>query len=419
MAVSVSLAQAGCVSSASFESSQSAVNNVVESLENLRQKLLQEWRFSYAMKPKVEDVSVVTMNYIEREEVLRRLEYVVDNILTSLSKDESPSIVYNSRSTWQNIRFTESAGLQMIPNTHATEVRFDSLNSVNKFATTLQVMAMCYKLVQSNTFSTKRDVYYSDCQLYGSQSVVDGIIDNISCMIKVPREALHVLATSKGWIAGAIQFKDCDAGHIIDCSKTQTGIAIPANINAVSEIASSAKMVLIVEKDAIFQKLLDDKIFEKLPPCILITGRGFPDVGTRKMIKKLWNCLLIPILALVDADPHGMEILFVYKYGSRGLSFDNEQMAVPVIKWLGVLPSDIDKLHLPRDSLIPLSKPDLEKARDLMKRPYYMSQPMFMTEMQILLSMNRKAEIEALTSISRNYLTDVYLPTKIANQEWI
>ena len=34
-------------------------------------------------------------------------------------------------------------------------------------------------------------------------------------------------------------------------------------------------------------------------------GRGYPDVNTRLMLKKLWSRFRMPILALVDADPHG------------------------------------------------------------------------------------------------------------------
>lgn len=34
-------------------------------------------------------------------------------------------------------------------------------------------------------------------------------------------------------------------------------------------------------------------------------GKGFPDVNTRMMVRRLWCTLQIPILALVDADPHG------------------------------------------------------------------------------------------------------------------
>jgi meiotic recombination protein SPO11 len=47
----------------------------------------------------------------------------------------------------------------------------------------------------------------------------------------------------------------------------------------------------------------------------LITAKGQPDVATRLFVKKLSD-LDIPILALVDADPYGLEIMSVYTTGS-------------------------------------------------------------------------------------------------------
>lgn len=106
-----------------------------------------------------------------------------------------------------------------------------------------------------------------------------------------------------------------------------------------SDIVSSAKFVLIVEKDATFQRLLDDNVCTKLSPCIIITvwfwslitsqkgtvsvlcickrcvcvdqGKGVPDVNSRLMVRKLWDTLRIPIFALMDADPHGTHHLSV------------------------------------------------------------------------------------------------------------
>ncbi|KAG9332550.1 hypothetical protein JZ751_014648, partial [Albula glossodonta] len=178
---------------------------------------------------------------------------------------------------------------------------FDVLPVLLFAALTLKVLSAVYKLVQSNTYATKRDIYYNDTQLFGTQRTVDSIVDNISCMLKVPRRSLHVVY-----------------------------------------IVSDAKFVLIVEKDATFQRLLDDEFCSRLAPCILITGKGVPDVNGRLMVRKLWDTLRIPIFALVDADPHGIEIMCIYKYGSVSMSFEAHNLTVPSVMWLGLLPSDIE-----------------------------------------------------------------------------
>ncbi|XP_010784838.1 meiotic recombination protein SPO11-like [Notothenia coriiceps] len=73
-----------------------------------------------------------------------------------------------------------------------TTVRSDCPVSVDKFAQIMKIFMVIYKLVQSNSYATKRDIYYNDTQLFGSQRNVDMIVDDISCMLKVPRRSLHV-----------------------------------------------------------------------------------------------------------------------------------------------------------------------------------------------------------------------------------
>jgi meiotic recombination protein SPO11 len=51
-------------------------------------------------------------------------------------------------------------------------------------------------------------------------------------------------------------------------------------------------------------------------PDLILQGKGQPDVATRLMVKRL-SQLNIPIYALMDADPYGIEILTVYAHGSR------------------------------------------------------------------------------------------------------
>ncbi|KAJ8779053.1 hypothetical protein J1605_012904 [Eschrichtius robustus] len=66
----------------------------------------------------------------------------------------------------------------------------------------LKILSMIYKLVQSNTYATKRDIYYTDSQLFGNQTVVDNIINDISCMLKVPRRSLHIAVAVPSNIQG-------------------------------------------------------------------------------------------------------------------------------------------------------------------------------------------------------------------------
>ena len=48
----------------------------------------------------------------------------------------------------------------------------------------------------------------------------------------------------------------------------------------VREIRSDALFILLVEKDAAFMRLAEDRFYNTYP-CIILTAKGQPDVATR------------------------------------------------------------------------------------------------------------------------------------------
>ncbi|XP_068272472.1 meiotic recombination protein SPO11 [Nyctibius grandis] len=328
-------------------------------------------------------------SHVPSSEVLEAIENVIQDVLKSVAQNKAPVLTLANRSDWRNIEFKDSVGLQMIPHCTTKQIRSDCPRSAPKFALMLKILSMIYKMVQSNTYATKRDIYYSDTLLFGSQSVVDNIINDISCMLKIPRRSLHIAVT------------------------------VPSNVQGIKNLISQAKFMLIVEKDATFQRLLDDDFCHKLSPCIMITGRGVPDLNTRLLVRKLWDSFQIPVFTLMDADPHGVEIMCIYKYGSVSMSFEAHHLTVPAIKWLGLLPSDLKRLNICKDVLIPFTKQDQNKLASIQKRPYIACQPMWKKELEIMAASKLKAEIQALTSLSSDYLSRVYLPNKLQFGGWL
>ncbi|XP_038187476.1 meiotic recombination protein SPO11 isoform X1 [Arvicola amphibius] len=355
---------------------------------------------------------------VSSSEVLTSIENIIQDIIKSLARNEVPAFTIDNRSSWENIMFEDSVGLQMIPQCITRKIKSDSPKSVKKFALILKILSMIYKLVQSNTYATKRDIYYTDSQLFGNQAAVDNIIDDISCMLKVPRRSLHVLSTSKGLIAGNLRYMEED-GTRVQCTCSATATAVPSNIQGIRNLITDAKFLLIVEKDATFQRLLDDNFCSRMSPCIMVTGKGIPDLNTRLLVKKLWDTFHLPVFTLVDADPHGIEIMCIYKYGSMSMSFEAHSLTVPAIRWLGLLPSDIKRLNIPKDSLIPLTKHDQMKLDSILRRPYISCQPFWRKEMEMMANSKMKAEIQALTFLSSDYLSRVYLPNKLRFGGWI
>ncbi|KAK2603188.1 hypothetical protein N8I77_009663 [Diaporthe amygdali] len=73
----------------------------------------------------------------------------------------------------------------------------------------------------------------------------------------------------------------------------------------------------------------------------MVTGKGYADLATLEFLNLVHSARpLIPILGVVDCDPHGIEIMRMYKYGSQSLSHE-ENARVPGLQWLGVKMDDI------------------------------------------------------------------------------
>ncbi|XP_071444024.1 meiotic recombination protein SPO11 [Hetaerina americana] len=283
-----------------------------------------------------------------------------------------------------------------------------------------------------NKANDRKELYYKSLSTLkrlgypSSQGIVDSAMSDIGALINLPPRLLGVLPSSRGLVAGDISLSILNAESSIPSLILDTKAfgneccPIPGDIAALSYdktiVKSSAQLVLIVEKDAIFQKIIDDGILEHLKPCLLITGRGYPDVSTRRLLHIIWKCLEIPIMALVDADPHGIEIMLVYRFGSLAMSKDADELAVPSVRWLGVHPSDIPNLGLPTQSLLPLGKEGTAKAEALLTRPYVQAHPNIYKEVAAMIKYQCKAEIEALNLLSSTYVTDVYIPGKLSTK---
>ncbi len=111
----------------------------------------------------------------------------------------------------------------------------------------------------------------------------------------------------------------------------------------------------------------------------------------------------IPVYALVDYDPDGLGILSTYKYGSATLSHENHTLIVPQIQWLGLRSTDIrdtDNTHQSQ-GLLQMSNRDRRKAAKMLEWDHISdggSEPQWRRELQIMLMLNVKAEMQLLDS---------------------
>ena len=189
-------------------------------------------------------------------------------------------------------------------------------------------------------------------------------------------------------------------------------------MDLITNIQSDAEFILLIEKDAAFMRLAEDRFYNRYP-CIMITGKGQPDVATRMFLRLLTSTLKIPVIGLVDSDPYGLKILSVYAQSSKSMSYDSAGLATHGIKWLGVRPSDLDAYDIPEQCRLKMTEADIKMGKALLEEPFVKQNPEWVKELQLMLKRKEKAEIQALSSFGFQYLSKVYLPQKIRDGNWI
>eukprot|EP00963_Diacronema_lutheri_P000125 scaffold5_cov331-Pavlova_lutheri.AAC.68 len=294
---------------------------------------------------------------------------------------------------------------------------FANVSTSRKVAITTKVMQLVQNLCLGGINVTKRDLFYTDVKLFKTQTESDAVLEDISCMLGCTRSSLHVVASEKGVVVGNLRFRE--DGDEIDCSKMGVGgKAIPPNMDRVADLRSEAKFILLVEKDAAFMRLAEDRFYNKYP-CVIITGKGSPDVATRLFLKRMKQTLKIPVLGLVDSDPYGLKILSVYMSGSKNMSYDSASLTTPDIKWLGVRPSDLDRYNIPEQCRLDMEPTDIKTGQQMLQEDFIKANPEWIKELELMLKTKTKAEIQSLSSFGFQYLTQVYLPRKLREGDWI
>ncbi|KAJ3009578.1 endodeoxyribonuclease, partial [Thoreauomyces humboldtii] len=277
----------------------------------------------------------------------------------------------------------------------------------------VKLLQYCKELLECNSFATKRELYYRDVSLFKSQSVVDEIIEDLACAHGVPRHCLNVTASCKGLVFGNLIMHMTDGTSINCLQASHNGTLIPPS-DRISSVQSSARFVLVIEKEATFQTLLSEWFVQKFD-CVILTGKGYPDLATRQLVF-LSPEHHTPLYALVDADPHGIEIYLCYQAGSKAMAFDGHNLACPSLKWIGVRPSHwtASRYQVDFEKLLPLTDGDKRKVRGLLRRTSVLGLVEIRRELGRLLRYGRKSEIEV---IDGSLLANVYLPELLRLQE--
>jgi meiotic recombination protein SPO11 len=101
------------------------------------------------------------------------------------------------------------------------------------------------------------------------------------------------------------------------------------------------------------------------------------------------------------------------------MAYDSASLCTPDIKWLGVRPSDLDRFRIPEQCRLDMTEKDIEVGKQLLQEDFIRQNAAWVEELEIMLRTKQKAEIQALSSYGFQYLSEVYLPLKLQEGDWI
>lgn len=295
--------------------------------------------------------------------------------------------------------------------------------SADRFARLWAVLEASHELLCSSNCATQRSIYYRlkphGCIFRSQAHLAEAIQDTVR-LLRVPRSSLGITCCSKGLVGGHLLLHDATAGITTDCSVSPSGIPIPGDIATISALSysTSASVILIVEKDSIFQQILKDSNFMASGEAIVVTGKGVPDVATRAFVARLHAaCPTLRILGLVDWNPSGIVILMIYRFGSHKMT-ESIRYALPRLRWLGARAEMLRDVS--GDAFHELGHRDVTLVKNLKNRLALLA-PSWLDQLRQMEDLNLKADLEAIYT----GLTDgaagfgALLANRIDAQDWI
>ena len=203
--------------------------------------------------------------------------------------------------------------------------------------------------INESAYISKREIYYSNIELFQSMGIVNSVILDICCMLHQDRISLNIFSSAKGLVYSPLTFIT-DLGNNLNSLYTCNLISndyITNDFIIDWKNSTDVEFILILEKETIFQNIINNPIYKsKFRKSIVITGKGYPDYCTRVFISKIKNLInqrkaiykLPPVKLLYfgDWDVYGIEIWMIYSFGSISSIYENEHISISGLFWIGV-----------------------------------------------------------------------------------
>ena len=355
----------------------------------------------------------------------RSLEALAEGVVKSALAGREPKVDVPTRAA-SNTNWNKKRGILQMGSATNTRQLFN-LGQARKFMQTLLHTQGIGDLIAQGKTSSLRGMFYQGLhtiqgtkeKTFDDQAESDAILEDLEVTLGALREELHVFAKKRGTMVGNITV--IDSGDEINCRKMGSGgYAIPSicEPEVIQFKDVKADFILHVEKDTVWQRFNEDRFWET-HNCILTEGSGQPTRGVRRMLHRLHKEHGLPVICLLDCDPWGHYIYSVIKQGSISLAFESQRLAIPEAKFLGIRAKDYKACDLSDDVQIKLNDRDITRAKQILAYPWFDGHRAWKREINAMLNNGFKMEVESLITKDISYVTETYVPERLAAEDWL
>ncbi|UCD45185.1 MAG: DNA topoisomerase IV subunit A [Candidatus Bathyarchaeota archaeon] len=347
-----------------------------------------------------------------RESTEVSLQQLGNLIYEQIQNREFPWVMMQSRST-DNIIYDPDLR-QYILGSRTIRRHSRNIRHIRPFTQLIWTAWFAKELVSLRKTSTLREVYYSargqqDIEFSGQQES-DNIITDLEVALNKPREDFGIFPEERSAIFGDLTIEYTVPGYEgrrMNLTDHPDGVMVGPALTSSEFVETSADKVLVIEKGAMFTRLVEEKAHDRFN-AILVHTAGQSPRSTRNIIQRLNRNNGLPIYIFTDGDPWGVHIAMVIISGSANAAH-LRGLATPEAKWIGVWASDILDYKLPTENL---TENDLKRLKELKSDPRYKDE-IWQREIDIFLKIEKKAELEAFSRYGLTYIVDEYLPAKL------
>ena len=354
-----------------------------------------------------------------KDEVKEALKGIAAEMHNKMEKGVPPAMTLPVRSK-TNIGFDNRLGVYKYGKKKSTRDA-TSLGSARQLLRSLHVTEFIEQMIDSGKSSTLREMYYISEAWghgkFGSQNESNNLAEDLEIVTKCLREDFKLRPEEDGArIIGNVTFEERNRKGDwmrINCRDDvgDSGYGVPYNVEAekLSLVDEDVDFIMAIETGGMFDRLVENG-FDEEARCALIHLKGQPARSTRRIMKRMsqeWNK---PIIVFADCDPWSFRIYASIAYGAIKTAHISEYLATPSATYLGITSDDIVAYDLPSDDL---SKKDIEALNAELSDPRF-ADSWWQDQINMMLELNKKAEQQSLAKYGLDFVTDTYLPEKLA-----